>query len=462
MKGVRVNLESECALDFIFNRGFWIAKNSYGQINVDKLINADEFTNTEYSCDCGKYIGRDLLGEMCPHCKSEITLRSLNFKETGWMDIYPHHVFTPTYYGIIKRVIGTNYLRFILGDYKNSKQIKYTDDENDDSDNEENSTKKRKGRVSQDDIKNIIKKIPKAKHKFQGIGHDGFYDNFEEIILGCLTKNNQADIEMILSEKHVAFTSKIPVFSTAFRPVSKTSESFFYPKVNRFYAQMCAVYCSLDDMTIEDERINALNCFQKYWNDAVTHLITNEIADKGGLVRSEITGGTFEFSMRGVITLDTTLRMDEIDVPAGALMTLYQYKVAHRIHTRYNTTLEQAYLMINTNKHPEITFGILQEIIDEGVWFMMLREPTNNLASNVLTRVRRMKFNDDTISISEPVLAGLNADFDGDQLNLFVVPNEHLKYWEHFHYSCLADFVHDEIKIPTKEWTSVTTALITS
>lgn len=462
MKGVRYSMEAQYCVDMILNNGFKIKKDSYGQINVNNLINADNFTDTEFSCDCGCYTGRDLLGQKCPHCRTEITLRSLNFKKTGWMDIYPHRVLTPVYYGIIKRVIGTALLRFILGDYKDKSSVKYTDKDNKDEEASKEPKKKRRGKVSQDDINTILEKVPKNKLKWKGIGHDGFYDNFEEIILSCLTSTNKSDIETILAEKEIAFTSKIPVYSTAFRPVSKTSESYFYPRINRFYAQMCAVYCSLDDMYYKEEQINALNCFQKYWLGATEHLIDNEMASKTGLVRSEIVGGTFEFSGRGVIILDQTLSAGEVDLPFPMLMTLMKYKVTHRIHVRYNITLEQAYLMINMNKHPEIVHAILQEILDEGVWIMMLREPVNNIASNCLLKVRRFKLNDDTISVGEPILAGLNADFDGDQLNLFIVPNEHLKYWYGFHLSCFQNPVKDSVEIRMKEWTSVTTALITS
>ena len=414
MKGTRYNMEAEYCRDKILHTGFDIPKESYGQINVNSLINASEFTDSEFSCDCGSYIGRDLLGQTCPHCRSEITLRSLDFKKTGWLDIFPHRVITPVYYNIMKRVIGNNLLRFILGDYKNSKSVDYHDDETkEETPTKTEEPKKRKGRVSADDIKTIITKIPKNKLIYQGIGHDGFFENYEDIVLSCRTKNNQEEIDMLLREKTIAFTSKIPVYSTAFRPVSKTSESFFYPKINRFYAQMCAVACSLDDMYLKEEQINALNCFQKYWIEAADHLISNEMAEKSGLVRSEIVGGTFEFSARGVVILDTTLAADQIDMPFPMLMTLMKYKVTHRLHTRYNLTLEQAYLLVNNNQQPELIDEILEEIVAEGVWVMMIREPTNNIASNCLFKIRRFKHDDDTLSVSEPVLAGLNADFDG-------------------------------------------------
>ena len=151
MKGVRFSMEAEFCIDMIMNNGFKIKKDSYGQINVNNLINAENFTDTEFSCDCGAYTGRDLLGQQCPHCRTEITLRSLNFKKTGWMDIYPHRVLTPVYYGIIKRVIGTPLLRFILGDYKDKSGVKYNDKDKNEEESKE-PKKKRRGKVSADDI----------------------------------------------------------------------------------------------------------------------------------------------------------------------------------------------------------------------------------------------------------------------------------------------------------------------
>ena len=53
MKGVRFSMEAEFCIDMIMNNGFKIKKDSYGQINVNNLINAENFTDTEFSCDCG-------------------------------------------------------------------------------------------------------------------------------------------------------------------------------------------------------------------------------------------------------------------------------------------------------------------------------------------------------------------------------------------------------------------------
>lgn len=68
-----------------------------------------------------------------------------------------------------------------------------------------------------------------------------------------------------LNEKDDVFTSKIPIYSTAFRPVSKTSETMFYPKINKWFSMMTSIYCKLEDMVLDIEKIQALNFIQNYW-----------------------------------------------------------------------------------------------------------------------------------------------------------------------------------------------------
>lgn len=448
----RINLEHEFLVDMITNNGFLIKKEDrYMPTNIDLMINSSKFTDCEYSCDCGSFIGQDLVGQICPRCGTEIALRSLNFQYTGWIDLGKHHVITPVWYTILKRVLGTNMLRFILGDFKSDHSVQYNEN---DVNFEENKKGKKTGRVSQNDIVYIKKKIPQNKHHFQGLGHDMFYHRFEEVMEACAPKNNP-ETKLLMDNKHSIFTSKIPIYSTAFRPVSKTSETMFYPRINKWFSTICSIYCKLDDMVLDFEVIQALNFIQNYLMDAVDFLITSEISKKEGLVRSEIIGGTFSFSGRGVITFDNSLRLDELDLPFSMVVTAYQYKIAHILCTRYNMTLEQAYLFVNTNERNEYVIQILDEIIAEGQWVIILREPTNNLASINLCRIRRYKFDDDTISITAEPLKGLNADFDGDALNLMFLPKEIVPEFAPFHYSCLMDYVTGKVDVSLREWNDI-------
>lgn len=456
----RINLENEYLIDMITNNGFVINKeeDQYAPTNVDQLINSSKFMDVEYRCDCGAFTGQDIIGRVCPRCNSEITLRSLNFKYTGWVDIAPHRVITPIYYSMLKRVLTPNMLKYILGDYKSDLSVPYNENDTNFAENKKN---RKTGRVAANDIAAIKKKIPKSKYIYEGLGHDEFYNRFEEVLTACA--KNTDELQILLNEKDSVFTSKIPIYSTAFRPVSKTSETMFYPKINKWFSQIVAIQCKLKDMMLPIETIQALNFIQNYWIDAVEHLIKNEVSKKDGFVRSEIVGGTFNFSGRGVIILDISLNADEVDLPIHMCITAFQYKITHILSVRYNMTLEQAYLYVRDYKiHPEVV-DILQEIMDKNQWIMILREPTNNFASIEVMRIRRFKINDDTISLPPEVLPGFNADFDGDQLNtLFLGSYEDgiVQKFEQFHYSCMTNYVNEKVDISLMDWSDVCLGLL--
>jgi DNA-directed RNA polymerase beta' subunit len=201
-----------------------------------------------------------------------------------------------------------------------------------------------------------------------------------------------------------------------------------------------------------------LNFIQNYWIDATEWLITNEVSKKDGFVRSEIVGGTFQFSGRAVITLDISLNADEVDLPLPMCIVAFQYKITHILAVRYNFTLEQAYLYVKDYKiHPEV-INILQEILDETQWIMILREPTNNLGSIEIAKIRRYKVNDDTISLPPEPLPGFNADFDGDQLNVMFLGSEKdglVQHFDAFHFSFMTNFVNEKVSLPLLDWCDV-------
>ena len=458
MRPIRTNLEVEYYTDMICHTGFVIKPEStFAEVDVDKLINSSKFTDCEFRCECGAFIGQDLIGQICPRCNTEITLHSLNFRYTGWIDLGKHHIIQFEYYNMLKRVLGNQMLRFILGDYKSDKAVKYNEN---DTTYEEKKNAKKTGRPSPDSLTQIIQKIPKSKQMYQGIGHDGFYERFEEIMDACAKKDNP-ETKILLDNKSSVFTTKVPIYSTTFRPVTKTSETLFYPKINKLFMMMVATYCKIDNMILDIEVINALNAIQNYYIEASEHLIKSEMSKKEGFIRAQIVGGTFSFSARGVIILDISLRGDEIDVPFNMALEAYHYRMTHMLAVRNHMTLEQAYLFIQTYKTHPMVVSLLDEIIAEGQWVFILREPTNNLASIVLAKIRKYKLDDDTISLPPEPLAGLNADFDGDALNCCFLPKELVPEFKSFHFSYMTDYVNQKFVNPCKEWIDICAGLMT-
>lgn len=458
----RINLENKFEIDMIINNGFVInnEEDAFAPVNVDQLINSPKFTDVEYRCDCGKLTGQDIVGGICPSCHSEIMLRSLNFGYTAWVDIAPHKVIVPVYYAMLKRVLTDNMLKYILGNYKSDFSVQYNENDKDFLENKKN---KKTGRISADNIVAIEKKVPKSKYIYRGLGHDVFYQRFEEVLRACCKPSKE--LEILIEEKDAVFSSKIPIYSTAFRPVSKTSETMFYPKINKPFSQIVAVQCKLRDMKLEQETIQALNCIQTYWIEAVEHLIANDVAKKDGFVRSEIVGGTFNFSTRSVIVLDISLRCDEIDLPLNTLIPLFSFRITHILHVRYHYTLEQAYLYtLDYQEHMDIILPIMDELLAEGQWVQYLREPVNQIGSFVIAKIRNYKIDDDTMSIPNEVLPGLNADFDGDQLNGVLLGTRKegiVQLFEQFHYSFMTNRVTEKTSVPLGQWCDCSLGIMT-
>lgn len=452
MRLERINLEVAYAVDMITNEGHRIeADSEYEAIDISKLINGNEFTDTEYRCTCGSFKGQDLVGRVCPKCGDEIMLHSLNFGYTGWIDLGHHKIISPAYFPLVKKCLSNSMLKFILGDYKDEQKIVYRD-------YEETENKRKVGRKAANHINILIKKIPAVKHCYKGLGHDVFYQRFEEIMNACSAKKYKEDgtVAKLIQEKECVFSSKIPVYSTAFRPISKTSETLFYSPINKFYSVILADSMRIDSMLSEIEVIHTLNDIQNNWVAAVDYLTTEEMAKKTGYIRSEIVGGTFEFSGRSVITLDDTLASDEVAIPFNTAITVYQYMITHRLSIRNHMTLEQAYLYVRNHKREPLVRNILDEIINEGQWCLYLREPTDNLKSMILAKVVRYKMDDDTLSVPVEILSGANGDFDGDALAMQFLPAEMAPMYEAFHFSWMKDCINGTIPLELREWTEIT------
>lgn len=460
MKLVKANLYNEYLTDIAEHNGFVIkAEDEFSPVSLDDLINNPKFSDNEYRCECGAFIGQDLVGHICPLCDSEIALHSLNFQYTGWIDLGNHHVITPRYFNSVRHILGSNLIKFIMGDYKDDlSEMQYSDKD----DGLSEKRKRRQGRQTPNDLSVIIKKIPKSKHHLQGIGLDALYDNWNDIIDECVSNKESDEYKMLISEKEAIFTSKIPVYPTAFRPVTKTAETMFYPIINKYLTKMLSIATKLDSMILEEEIISGLNEIQTNFFESAEFLQQNTLSKKTGVTRSEIVGGAFNFSIRGVVILDITLRANEIDIPYIALVNVLIYKIASIYSVRYHKPLEQSYLMVDQHKYHPRVVAIVDEIMStETQYAMMLREPVNNIKSVGLFRIRKYKMHDSTISIPSEILSGTNADFDGDELDILKLDEYTKDIFKEFNLVALYNYIDNTIDFDNKEWVAISAGRIT-
>jgi hypothetical protein len=157
------------------------------------------------------------------------------------------------------------------------------------------------------------------------------------------------------------------------------------------------------------------------------------------------------------------MRLDEVDLPYDMLVFVYQFKIAQKLCVRKHIPFEQAYLFARDQRYSPEIIDIVDEIIHrEGPkWVMLLREPTINMGSIGIYKIRNYKMNDYTISITTEILAGMNADFDGDECDVQFLEPELVHMYAPFHMSQIYDYVNDKIHIENKEWIAITAGCIT-
>ena len=69
---VRCNLEHEYIADMITHNGFVIKPDEeFGPIDANKLIHGNQYMDTEFRCECGAFMGQDIIGQKCPVCGQE-------------------------------------------------------------------------------------------------------------------------------------------------------------------------------------------------------------------------------------------------------------------------------------------------------------------------------------------------------------------------------------------------------
>ena len=225
IKFSRINYESECAYDCINGRGFLITETPFA--DIDKSIrnmngprsprygttygDTSEFME-RYSCKCGHYIGAAFEGEVCPKCGSKIEYKDVDILYTGYLNFSPYRIINPLFYQRLQSALSRKVLEDIIS-------------------NENIITSQGTMRTHDDAIA-----TKKGSLMYHNIGMNEFYQHFEEIMTYYAGKRKQkADlIESLIRDKHLVWTSKIPVYSTTLRSWSISTESIYFSPINLF------------------------------------------------------------------------------------------------------------------------------------------------------------------------------------------------------------------------------------
>lgn len=185
---------------------------------------------------------------------------------------------------------------------------------------------------------------------------------------------------------------------------------------------------------------------------------------KYGWTRSKVLGGMFNYSGRNVIILDTTLGIDQVDMCYKSFIKLFSGPLIKRIVRDKGWTITRATNFIQSKfEFDEYIHRIMMEYIkEEEPRIILNRNPTITYGSILLMRIRSITEHV-TLSIPSSILPGLNADFDGDALNVIaILLPEVAEIFEGFSpINMILDRVTKSLKLDISAMENITLAILT-
>ena len=435
VKMERIDLDKECLKDLSNQHGFIIkepqpinkALKSEDSIFSSKfgrsLQDKDPYSN-RYSCKYGCtqgafYAVPDDANWVCPVCGTEVKLVGDDFTYFGWIRLKERYcVIHPMMWKSLVFLIGKDNLEAII-------EPEVELDTN--------------GMPMSSYDKRILKKKNARKYKrkasldqtYAGIGMLEFRDRFEEVIAYFYKKRpaKKEVYEDIMENKDIVFTHSIPVYTTQLRIAKVENRRFTFESTNADFNILAKLAATVNKDGLSIYR-NTKYQNRLLWDmqSKINHLtdeIINILSGKKGGMRS-ISSGRTAFSERSVIVPEATLKMDEITLPYFGLALLMEQVIINIVQKSYNITYAQAYKIwyYGTLQVDQRILDIINNLIKLGkVRVLINRNPTIFYQSIVYKKVVRCTL-DFVMGMDVYTLTGLNADFDGDTLNIKMLYNK--------------------------------------
>lgn len=325
-KMVSVDYDAKCQYDLMTGNGFMIRNTSWADkacLNPNPdgprstrfgFPKGEYSTMDNYRCECGLLTGSFLKGDICPKCHQPVENRDIDLRTTGWISFGKYKIIHPVYYEQLSSSIGSRMFQNII-----SYEHAYT------------TTGDRRDIHDQFYVKAPGSSKLQKVGPYYSVGMYNFYEHFEEIITYYLHKKNPERLKYFLRNKHKVFSSVFPVYSTALRPVEVSNDSYQFTTVDRYIEPLanCAKHLigiKEDNFLLDSLLASAQKRIIDYWSTVLA--MTN---GKHGSIRSMIMGGTFNYTARSVICLDTTLEYDQCDIGYKTAKIIYRAEIIKTI-----------------------------------------------------------------------------------------------------------------------------------
>lgn len=355
-----------------------------------------------YTCQCGNYYGASKSGGKCSLCHVDII--NSDVRRTRFAKIkLPLPVVNPLFYDLLVEIGGRSLKSCIDELMRNEKSCLYMDGD--------------EYIVSSD-----IDKLKDGTEYWERT--DAIYKLVHDMAVS-LSEEGLEPWKIILNDIDSLLLDYVIVLPPDLRPSSSMSGGkHLMDKINRYYTQILTKKEAMKDTTsdiIRDRKIY-YTYFKQLQRDVIELYvkILEKMAKKEGLIRGNILGKRVDFSGRAVIIPEPVLEITECALPYVMILEMFQLPISKRLieigkFKKLNEALDFVYQCIKTDS--PVLFRICEDVTKNEVCILN-RQPT-------LHKLGMLAFNikvtlDKVIKIHPLVCQPFNADFDGDQMAVYI------------------------------------------
>ena len=383
-------------------------------------------------CSCGHMAHGYNLGVMCPYCGTRVEATTdREIESTVWLRAPDgiKSLVSPLLWMVLSKVMTTS--KFNVLTWFCNPNAEYPPIKN------RQATK-------------LVKKLEKLKVD-KGIvrGLNSFHDNFEMLIPAIISAipakgSKREDLANFMTKfRKLYFPHYLPMPNKmAFvMEVTATGTYTDIPAI-REAIDAARTITSLDAESLSNIRrlegkvTSVLDSLAKYY----FHMFGDPFSKKEGWLRQTVYGTRMGFSFRSVITsggVSTPEDYETIQIPYPQAVTMFKVHLLNKLNKEgYNYLKAWEYIDQHTQKRDPLLERLLYELFKEapggdGVWALFIRYPTLARASIQALRINGVRDNSTTLHVM--VVAGPNADFDGDQLSgCIALSNEMIEDFSYF------------------------------
>ena len=363
-----------------------------------------------YTCQCGIYYGSSKDGYLCEECGVQV-LNSDERRRKFAKIMLPIKVLNPLFQDMVED-LGDSNLKSIIDNVSKNENSVVWKDEKDNYYSCDKGTQPEGVQIWErmDAIYEVVYATAK-KQSEKGISEwKTVFDNIDNLLIG-----------------------QVIVLPPDLRPAAKGIErnNQVLDKINRYYVQILTKKKTMEETIIDVTKDKKLyysyyRQLQKDISELYKHIL-EKLSKKEGLIRGNILGKRIDFSGRAVIVPEPTLDLDSCVLPYLAFLELFKLQIAKRLLYKgkfklLNNAIDYVDDAIDT-KNTSL-FRICEDLAKNEVCILN-RQPT-------LHRLGMIGFNikislDEVIKIHPLVCSGFNADFDGDQMAVYVPISDETK-----------------------------------